>query len=186
MLGILKAYNLLLSQSQNVHATGNALHTINEVNAAIHQGEGYHLGVKLALAPSQVAFFAGTPNSFYAHFDGMSVDATAGPVEIDFYRGAEVASGTQMFPINRRMDISSSSSMTVQQVVTLTTTGSLVTPAINLATTGFLTQNPAGVTGLLDGFMLNKGETYLIGLHNTDTASAAIYVNFGFLEPQHV
>lgn len=186
MMSIIKAWNAILGRDQNVNATGNALHTLNEANAAIHQGEGFHFGRKFEMAPGAVVFFSGTPNSYDVHFDGLALDADTGPIEIAFYRHSVVSSGTAQSATNRKMAISSGSSMLIQQVATLTTTGDSVVPTVNLASPTIGGRSlPANATGMFDGFILASSETYLIGLHNTSADSATIWANFAFFEPTH-
>jgi len=187
MSNIIKAWNALIGREQNVHASGNALHTLNEANAAIHQGEAYHFGVRFVIPPSGVAFFSGTPNSFSVHFDGLAVDADTGPVEINFYRHSTVASGTAQGAHNRLMEISSSSSMVIQSVATITTTGELIVPTVNLAAPTLGGRSiPANAGGLFDGFILPSSETFLIGMLNTSVDSATIWANFNFFEPVNI
>ena len=184
---LIKAWNERLGRAHNVHATGNALHVLNEANAATHQRESYHLGMKINLAPDQVAFLAATPNSYYMHWNGLTLQADTGPVEVEFYGDVAVASGTPLSPVNNWLEVTSSCSAEVVQVNVLTTTGTLVVPMVNLATPTLGGKTlPATETGLFDGFVLNRGSTYAVGMKNTSSDSASLWANFGFIEPKHI
>lgn len=181
---LLRAYNKVLGRSQHVQATGNALHTLNEANAAIHQGEAYHFGSKFNIAPDGVALFSAIPNSYKMHWDGLAIQSITGPVEINFYKNSEIGSSSILSAINRDLDISSGSSTVIHQVYTLTTTGDLVIPSANLATSTIGGKDvPGESAGLFDGLLLGRGKTYTVGLHNTSADSTTIWANFQFLEP---
>ena len=184
---MLKAYNAIIGKSQNVRATSNALHVLIEEQAATHDGYAYQFGVKFALAPSGVTFFAATPNSYHVHWIGLSVAAITGPVEIDFYKDSVVGSGTQQFPYNRQLEVSSSCSARVEAVNVLTTTGTLVIPQVNLATEALGGRdNPASQGSLFSGFVLPSSGTYSVGLFNTSADSSDVWVNFAFTEPRNL
>lgn len=184
---LIKAWNRILGREQNVVATGGALHTLQEWNAAVHHGYSYHYGTRFALPPGAVAFFAATPNSFNLHWEGLNVDALTGPIEIDFYKNTVVASGTQVLPTNRNLEISSSSSTYVQQVATLTNTGDSVAPTANLASPTLGGRDiPSGNSGVFKGFILPTSGTFSVGMKNTSADSATMWVNFLFSEPRYL
>jgi hypothetical protein len=181
---IIKAWNSIIERSQNVRATGNALHVVNEDKAAVHEGYAYHYGAKISMAPGGVQFFAATPNSYDLHWVGLSVDAITGPIEINFYKGSVVGSGTQAYPHNRQLNVTSSCSSRIEGVNVLTTTGTLVSPQVNLATDALGGRDaPNGNTALFAGFVLYAGDTYTVGFMNTSVDSSYVWVNFSFTEP---
>lgn len=172
-----------------MHSSGNAMHVIDEEDAAIHQGESYHFGKKIFLPPAGVAMLSGTTGSARkVHFQNLSIAATNGPIEISFYRDSTVqsGSGTIETPINRRFDITSSSQMIVRSGVTLTTTGTAVVLGANLATSTLGNNTNPSESGFFHGFVLNYNTTSAIGLRNTAVDTATIWANFAFHEPRYL
>jgi hypothetical protein len=186
---IIKAWNTIIGGIQNVHASGNALHTLDEEDAAIHQGESYHIGEKVLLAPGAIVWFSGTTGSrYYVHFNNLSIAATVGPVEVTFYSGSQITSGSGSIGMvhNRRLDISSLSDTIIRLNPTVTTTGDLVFISANLATASIAQNTSPQEAGFFHGFVLNRNSTYLIGLRNTYTSTATVWANFTYNEPIHL
>lgn len=186
---VLRAWNSVIGGVQNVNATGNALHTIDEEDAAIHQGEGWSLGKKFSIPPGAASIFAGVVGpTGRVHFQDFSISATTGPIDIAYYKGSAISSGsgTEEFAINRRLDITSNSEMRIFSGVTLTTTGTLVVPTVNLASPALGGRtNPSGA-GFFHGYVMDYGQTYAIGMTNTSVDSATLWVNFIFHEPAYL
>jgi len=186
---IVKAWNRVIGREQNVHATGNALHIIDEEDAAIHQGEGWGYGTKFFIPPAGTVIFAGVVGpTKRVHFQDFSISADTGPIDIAYYKDSVISSGTgtEQFAINRRLDLTTGSDMRIFSGVTLTTTGTLVVPTVNLAspTIGGKT-NPLGA-GFFHGYVMAVNETYAISMTNTDTSTATIWANFIFHEPAYL
>lgn len=184
---LLKAWNAVIGDSQNVRSTGNALHILGESEAAIHTGHAYHVGVKMILESEQTVFMAATPGEHFMHWDGLSCASITGPIEIDFYRHSVVGSGTPITVHNRNFEYTDTNPTTgvVQSVNVLTTTGELVFPAANVAAPalgGLYT--PSEIVSLFDGFILISSETYTIGLHNTSNDDTTLWINFSYFEPE--
>lgn len=189
MIGVLKAWNRVLGKGQNVHATGNALHIIDEEDAATHQGEGFHIGRKFFVAPDEIVIFAGAVGADKrVHFQSFGLAATTGPIELDFYGDCEAQSGTGSLasPVNRRLDITSSSDMQVRFGVTLTNTGTLIVPTANLASPSIGGRQSGQDQSFFHGFVLDNNKTYAIALKNTSVDSAELWANFSFNEPAYI
>lgn len=190
MISVIKAWNSVTGKKQNVNCSGNAIHVIDEEDAAIHQGEGYHFGQKLILAPDEQVVFAGiTGPSRRVHFQGLDVEAVTGPIEINFHRNCQISSGTgvEQTTHNRRFDITSASQFKVFAEPTIIDSGDLVVPTANLAAEGIGgSSTPAGGNAFFHGFVLDYNTVSLLFLKNTSTASATLWANFTYHEPQHL
>lgn len=186
---VVKAWNTIIGGIQNVHASGNAIHTIDEEDAAIHQGEAFHFGKKIYLSPGGIAMLAGTVGSSRRiHFSNLSIAATTGPIEIGFYRDSAVQSGTGTIEVshNRRLDITSGSQMVIKSGVTLTTTGEQVVLSANLATPSIAQNTSPSEAGFFHGFVMDYNKTYSIGLKNLDTSTSTLWANFTYTEPRYL
>jgi len=161
---ILKAFNRIIGEPQNVHATGNALHILDEEDAAIHQGEGWIFGSKFALAPAATTIFDGpTTPAKRVHFQDFSISATTGPIDISYFKDSVISSGTgaEVFAINRRFDITSSSDMRIFTGVTLTTTGTLVSVTANLASPAVGGRTNPTAAGVFPGYFIYNEPSYI-------------------------
>jgi len=191
-MDLIKAWNSLIGDEQNVHATGNALHVLNHTNAQIHQKEAYHFGRKFTLAAGATVLFCGKTMAPRVHFHELaSVVVGGGPIDIDFYHGSEVSTGTNENALgnvhNRDLDVSSTSQMLILSSPTIVTTGSLIVPGANPATPSIGGGSAGAQSSILGGFILASSADYVIGMHNNASLdTATIWINFGFSEPVHL
>ena len=186
---ILKAYNSVIGRSQNVKCSGNALHFISEEDASVHQGEGYHFGKKLEIPPGAQIHFGGIVGSNYrVHFQALNVVALTGPIEIDFRRNCEVASGsgTEQVTHNRRFDISGGSEHRIFADPTVVDSGELVIETANVASPSVGGSTLPAENAFFHGFILDTDTTALIFMRNTDTSTATVWANFTYQEPKHL
>lgn len=187
---VLKLWNRVINKAQNAHATGNALHILDEEDAAIHQGEGWTFGVKFTLpAASQTILTGVVGPTKRVHFQDFSLSADTGPIDVAYYKDSAISSGsgTEVFAVNRRLDITSNSEMRIFSGVTLTTTGTLVTPTVNLASPSIGGKTTPAGGGFFHGYVMDYNTTYAIALTNLDGANdATLWANFIFHEPAYL
>lgn len=189
---ITRAWNVLIGRTQNVHASGNALHTLGEIQAQIHQQHAFHYGAKLTMAGGALVWIAGKTGAKKVHFHEVGITAHGGgPIELDFYHGSVVTSGSGTDQNaagnvhNRDLSVTSSSVMQIISAPTVTTTGSLIFPGANPASATIGGSAVGATASLLGGFILDANQTYLIGLKNIAVAdTATVWANFGFSEPE--
>lgn len=147
----------------------------SEVIQLIHQGKGYSVSGVLTIAGGASYTFVGVPDALNVHFHDMRVDASNGPVGIDFIESPTVSNyGTKSAAMNRRRDSINPARMGVYMGATISGGVTLFNTRIHGVTTG----QGRGGEGVVSGeWDLDPGKIYAVRITNLTSPSESIAVS---------
>ena len=153
----------------------------SEIITLTHQGKGYSVSTEFEMLAAAVTAFVGYPDALHAHFHDMALDASAGPVLIEFIESPTVTSpGTQVAPMNRRRDSDNAARMRVFGGATVTGGTLLFESVMYGAATGV---NRGADQGLIRGeWNLHPEKAYAIRITNQTGTTISVSADMHFYE----
>lgn len=158
------------------------VHTTESTTVFIHKGYAFDVSGVGTISAGQSVYFLGKTGNIPVHFHGIKVDASQGPLSIEFYEAPTISSnGTLKATPNRSRASVRTSKMLVYTNPTVTSAGTLLTTSSILQVGGGAHES-GGTAGINGEWVLNTNTDYLIKLTNNASSTTSFSAAFFYYE----
>ena len=166
-----------------VEQYSNAVRTIEQEHAMIHDGNAYQLSGRLASLASAASEYILIDPSTPVHWRYFKFQSEGGPFDVELFKNPTTTDpGSALTPVNRNDISSNTSSSTITEAPTVTDDGTRMDLDVSsLEGTGSRTRGALEGVGGAE-WVIDGGNTYLIKVTNNDNSAILLTYKFFWYE----